>query len=150
MSYLKEIMLNDIQEQKMDILLSNNIDTEAIFDIIRDEKIDNFRIYIKSVNSCNAIRCLIEKWYPPSENQLKKNDVISDIYMRLCQNIRSDVLYINGKVTKEYPQGKFQYKFIQKNGVSFFVSYFFKKATIVLFNKKARGKDAESNHLRRR
>ena len=128
-------MRKTILEDDFDSLRANNIDIDRLNDIILNEKIQNFRFSIKRVNSYNAIKNLIEKWYPPSNNQLKINEVVKDIYCRLIDKHDSDVFYINGKISKDYPHGKFQYRFIRKKTVVLFISYYNKKATVILISK---------------
>ena len=130
--YYIEDLLEKLSEHDLSTLRNKNIDINAICDIIDKENIQHYRLFLKSVNSFNAIKNLIEKWYPPYPNQLRINEVVADIEDRLSGNFCGEVFYINGKVTESSPNGKFQYKLIKRGTSCIFISYYYKKASILI------------------
>ena len=131
---LKSLSNNNQSHEIATLFDEYNIDLTVIYDIINIENICDFRFCIKYVSSRTAVKKLIEKWFPPSNEQLRIRDVVDDIYRRLTAGIECSILYKNGKETLKNPNGKFQYRLIIKENIKILISYYYQKATIILFN----------------
>ena len=97
---------------------------EDIYHIVYRERVFSESFRVVKVQTPYKIRSLIEKWNPPTSGQMKINDAIADIYMKITNKTEGEFYYYNGKSKDAYSKGRYAYKLIIYKKTAIFVNLY--------------------------